>query len=87
MLKVIWGEIAKESYFNELERINIYHTNREVKNFINLVDELIFNLRTKVLLGKVSKKTKINSFVISKQTTLFFDLDKENSRIELLLFW
>ena len=86
-MEIIWGEKAKHSYFKELERINIYHSNKEVENFINLVDEVIYNIKTGVLEGKVSKKTKINSFVISKQTTLYFDINKEKSRVELLLFW
>ena len=44
-------------------------------------------IKVSVLEGKVSRATEINSLVISKQTTLFFGLDKNNSRLELLLFW
>lgn len=86
-MEVIWGEKAKHSYFKEIDRIAAYHSKKEVGNFINLVDDIIFNLKTNVLVGKVSQKTNINSFVISKQTTLFFDINKEKSRLEILLFW
>lgn len=87
MMEVLWGKKAEISYFKELERTDIYHSQKEVENFINLVDQIIFNLKTAVLEGKVSRKTKFNSFVISKQTTLYFDINKEKSRLELLLFW
>ena len=87
MLEVIWGEKAKYSYFDELERIDKFHSPKEIGDFINLVDEIIVDLKTEVLQVKPSEKTGIHSFVISKQTTLFFDIDKKNSRIELLLFW
>ena len=87
MMTVIWGEKAKYSYFKELDRINKFHNAKEVEKFINLVDEVIFDLRTGLIQVKPSQKTKISSFVISKQTTVFFDIDKKNSRIELLLFW
>ena len=76
ILEVVWGKKAENSYFKELERINNYHSQKEVENFKKLVLE-----------GKVSQKTKFNSFVISKQTTLYFDVNKEKSRLELLLFW
>jgi hypothetical protein len=38
-----------------------------------------------LLQGKISKSTKINSFVISKQTTLYFDINTEKSRIVIVL--
>ncbi|WP_240915481.1 hypothetical protein [Polaribacter sp. 20A6] len=87
MMEIIWGEKAKQSYFDELDRIYKLHSSKEVENFIILVDKIIYNLSTNLLQGKISKSTKINSFVISKQTTLYFDINKEKSRIELLLFW
>jgi|SaaInl0LU_22_DNA_1037365.scaffolds.fasta_scaffold25810_2 hypothetical protein len=86
-MDVIWGPKAKHSYFDELDRIHEFNTVKEVKEFINLVENVILNIRTGVLEGKVSRATEINSLVISKQTTLFFGLDKNNSRLELLLFW
>tara|TARA_R110002072_G_scaffold147671_2_gene294962 strand:- start:6097 stop:6417 length:321 start_codon:yes stop_codon:yes gene_type:complete len=87
ILEVVWGKKAENSYFKELEIINNYHSQKEVENFKKLVDQIIYNLKTSVLEGKVSQKTKFNSFVISKQTTLYFDVNKEKSRLELLLFW
>ena len=86
-MDVIWGIKAKHSYFDELERIHTFHIVKEVEKFIHLVERVILNLRSGVLKGIVSSTLDINSLVISKQTTLFFALDKSNSRLELLLFW
>ena len=45
MMDVIWGAKAKHSYFDELDRINKFHTVREVEKFINLVEEVIFEFK------------------------------------------
>ncbi len=33
-MDVIWGAKAKHSYFDELDRINKFHTVREVEKFL-----------------------------------------------------
>ena len=86
-MKVVWTKLAEDSYTKELDFIEKKWTFKEVNNFMDLVDEFIKKLEYGVLLGKISSKTNMHSFVISKQTTLYFDYYKDRDLIELLLFW
>lgn len=86
-MEVIWSKHAKHSFSDELEFILLKWSLKEVENFITLVETHIEKLKSGTIEGQVSRKTKIRRLVISKQTTLFFELNKEANRIELLLFW
>ena len=82
---IIWTDLAKFSYIEELEYIYHKWNTNETEKFAILVNDFIESLKSGVLLGKTSDLTKIRSFVISKQTTLYFEFHK--NKIELLLFW
>lgn len=86
-MTVIWTKHAKFSFNEELEFIVKKWNEKEVEGFIQLVDDFIKKLKTGILQGKISPKTNIRSFVISKQTTLFFTINENSKTIVLLLFW
>ena len=86
-MKIVWTEKAELSYAKELENISKKWTNKEVGNFMNLVDEFIKKLETGLIEGKISSKRNVRSFVISKQTTLYFSVNKNERVINLILFW
>lgn len=86
-MKVIWTPNAELSFSKELESISKKWTITEVINFMDLVDNFIQKLESGIIQGKVSSQTNMRSFVISKQTTLFFDVFDDIQTIELLLFW
>lgn len=54
---------------------------------MDLVDTIIEKLESEIIQGKISAKTNMRSFVISKQTTIYFDVFEDIQTIELLLFW
>jgi len=86
-MNVIWTPSAELSYAEELKKISEKWTITEIINFMDLVDSFIDKLESGILQGKVSSKTNMRSFVISKQTTLYFDVFEDIQTIELLLFW
>ncbi len=86
-MDIIWGKKAKVSYTEELEFILVKWNLKEVKKFTLLVNSKLEVLKTGKLEGRISKRSQIRSVVVSKQTTLFFDINKKENRIELLLFW
>ena len=86
-MKVLWTLNAEISYSKELENIHKNWTTTEVLNFMDLVEGFIEKLESGIIQGKVSPQTNMRSFVISKQTTLFFDVFEDIKTIELLLFW
>ena len=77
-MKVVWTKTAELSYFRELNFIAEKWSKREVENFMNLVDEFVKKLESKTLQSKVLSHENLRSFVISKQTTLFFNLKSES---------
>ena len=86
-MKIVWNESAELSFSDEIEFIGKKQTDSEVVNFIDLVDAFVKKLEIGIIEGKISKSTNIRSFVISKQTTLFFEIIKERNTVILLLFW
>ena len=86
-MNVLWTPTAELSYAKELEKISEEWSISEIINFMNLVDDFIKKLESGIIEGKVSQKTNLRSFVISKQTTLYFDVFEDTQIIELLLFW
>lgn len=86
-MKVIWTPNAELSFAKELEYISKKWTMTEVINFMDIVDNFIEKLESGIIQGKISATTNMRSFVISKQTTLFFDVFDDTQTIELLLFW
>jgi len=86
-MKVIWSIEGRNSYNKELEFIFEKWNINEVEKFIILVDKFVKQLKTGVLKGKHLFNNNLRSFVISKQTTVFFDYHKDKGLIELLLFW
>jgi len=86
-MQVVWGKNARLTYLDELDYIFKKWNYKEVKNFVNLVTDFIKNLEFGVIQGKISFKQNLRSFVISKQTTVYFDVNNKENRIEILLFW
>ncbi|MBC8753338.1 hypothetical protein H2O64_01565 [Kordia sp. YSTF-M3] len=86
-MNVIWTPTAELSYAKELDKINKKWSVNEIMDFMNLVDDFVKKLESGIIEGKVSQKTNLRSFVISKQTTLYFDVFEDTQTIELLLFW
>ncbi|WP_127845958.1 hypothetical protein [Psychroflexus aestuariivivens] len=87
LYEINWTELADTSYNQELEFIYKKWNTKEVLKFMDLVDHCIINLRSGMVAGKNSQKTGFKSLVISKQTTLFYELLEDNYQINLLLFW
>lgn len=86
-MNVIWTPTAELSYAKELDKISKKWSINEIIDFMNLVDDFVKKLESGIIEGKISQKTNLRSFVISRQTTLYFDVFVDTQTIELLLFW
>ena len=86
-MTIFWTETAKLSYAEELDFIYRKWGNKEVEKFIELSEEFLHILKSGLVEGKPTKKHTVKLFVISKQTTLVYKIDKSQNRIELILFW
>ena len=87
MVEIFWTDEAYRTYDAELDFINKKWNLAEVVNFDKLVDDFINILKTGVLQGKQFSNTNTYSFVISKQTTVYYNVYNLGTKINLLLFW
>ena len=86
MYSILWLHEAEISYYEELDFIYEKWNIIEVENFTVLVYDFLEILSKKPTIGIYSKKCDAYSFVISKQTTLFYKVIENELKIEPLLF-
>ena len=85
--QIIWSTLSLKSYWEELDFIFNKWGIDEADKFEILVDDYLATLSSGTITSRYSEKTSIQSFVISKQTTLFYIERIPINKIELLLFW
>ena len=76
--KIIWEDSAKDSYFDELEFILSKWNLNEIYKFEELVTTTLKLLSKKAHIANYSKETDLFRLIISKQTTLYFELIVNN---------
>lgn len=84
--KIIWTFSALNSYHEEIDYILFKWNLKEVIKFEKLVINEIIRVSKNPLIGKLSINNTY-SLTISKQTTLFYKINKNSNLIELMLFW
>ena len=83
---VEWTDLAKETYFAEIDFIYQKWNSKEVVKFEYLVEIEINRISKNPLIGKL-EFGNCYVLIISKQTTLFYRIKNEIQSIELILFW
>nr|WP_315158358.1 type II toxin-antitoxin system RelE/ParE family toxin [uncultured Flavobacterium sp.] len=83
----IWQPIAEYTFFEEIDFILLKWNVKEAQKFKDLVDENLLRLSKNPAIGNYKKELKIYSILISKQTTLYYDFDKNTKIIDLYVFW
>jgi hypothetical protein len=84
---IFWNKSAHTTYFNELDFIFLKWNEKEVFKFEELVEIEINRLKINPFIGIYNENLGIYSLVISKQTTLYYRLDKVTNNVELIVFW
>ena len=85
--KVIWEQSSELTYELEIDYILFKWNYKEVQKFQNLVLESLDRLSLNPFIGKYNSNLKLHSITISKQTTLYYRINKRSKIIELYLFW
>lgn len=86
-MDVYWTSTANVSINEEVEFILVKWNLKEVNKFIKLVDDFTKSLSENPYLGKKSLKKGIRVFVLSKQTTVIYEVFEDLNRIDLQYFW
>jgi len=84
--KIDWTFSALNSYEEEIDFIYLKWNLKEVLKFEKLVIIELERLSKNPTLG-ILKSENIYTFILSKQTTLFYRINSNALSIELLLFW
>ena len=84
---VRWDLVAINSLAEESEFILKKWNFSEVENFHALVELSLERLSANRTIGIYNSVLKVYSFVISRQTTLYYTLNENNKTIELHVFW
>ena len=87
MVIIKYSELAEETFDQEIDFIISKWNLLESKKFVILVNDCLDTLSKSYEIGKYNALYNHYSFVISKQTTLFYKYNETLSSIELILFW
>ncbi|WMW78428.1 hypothetical protein RF683_02990 [Flavobacterium sp. 20NA77.7] len=83
--KIVWVPLAVETYMKEIDFIFLKWNQKEVDDFVMLVDENLKRLSINPLIGQTHKN--VYKLVISKQTSLFYRIIEKEKKVELVYFW
>lgn len=85
MVQIIWTELAKLEYWENIEYLEREWTLNDVYNFMDKTDDLIRLLAKQNLIFKPTNYKDIFQVPVTKQVTLFYKIEDFN--VELLRFW
>lgn len=87
--KINWTPKALDSYLSNIEYLQKRWTEREIKNFVAVVEKKIKTLSGHPEIGspKNKKQQNIRHTVIHKRVSLIYQYKPLKKEIDLLLFW
>ena len=83
--KIVWVPLAVETYMEEIDFIYLKWNQKEVDDFVMLVNENLKRLSINPLIGQIHKN--VYKIVISKKTSLFYRIIEKDKKVELVYFW
>ena len=84
--KVRWTKEANETFDKIIEYLENRWTDREIVNFVNKTNQVLKQISEQPEMFKPSFKMKIRMGIITKQTSIFYQIDNQNKTIVLLSF-
>lgn len=83
--QIIWSPQANDSYQQILEYLKNRWTEREINNFIERTEKVLFFISQNPLLYRYSKHDDSYKCVVTEQTSLIYQINQD--KVELLYFW
>ena len=84
-MNIIWSELAKEDYWNNIDYLLNRWTTKEATHFINQVDDYLKIIAHKPKTFSPTKYKNIHAVPVVSQITLYYRVKANN--IELVRFW
>jgi len=85
--KIRWTEEAIETFDKIIEYLENRWTDREIVKFVNKTNQILTQISEHPEMCKSSFKMKIRMGIITKQTSIFYQIDIQNKTIVILSFW
>ncbi len=86
MKTIVWTETAEKSYRNNLEYLSEYRSKKEIKTFIDKVDEAVSNITLNPFIGSISDdNVHYRKYLIVPQIYLYYRATSK--MIYLVSFW
>ena len=87
-MTISWTPKARSSYAEVLSYLEKTWTEKEIKNFINKVDQLLNQIEQNPEMFEESKRMKnIRKGFISRYYTLYYRIKPRSKELQLLVFW
>lgn len=83
--QIIWSPQANQTYLLILEYLQKKWTEREINNFIERTEKVLFFISQNPLLYRYSKQNDSYKCVVTEQTSLIYQIKQD--KVELLSFW
>jgi plasmid stabilization system protein ParE len=87
MYSIHWSKLAELTFSEEMDFIFEKWNQKEVDKFGLLVQNCLQSISENPKIGKNESENQVYSFVISKQTIIYFKISEIELRIDLILFW
>lgn len=87
MYSIHWSKLEEITFSEEMDFIFEKWNQKEVHKFGLLVQNCLQSISENPKIGKNESENQVYSFVISKQTTIYFKIPEIELRIDLILFW
>ncbi len=82
MKEVVWSPIAAHSYRKNIEYLKTHWTKKEIKHFIDKVDEVIFSIQENHNIGKICEiNPHYRQILVVKQITLYYRVAPDYIRL------
>jgi len=87
-MKISWTPTARITYFEVLDYLAEKWTIREIKNFVDEVENVLSQIAEHPYIFEATRKSKhIRKGFITKHNALYYRVKPRKKEIELITFW
>jgi hypothetical protein len=86
MRNEIWTETASFEYDHNIDYVLKRWSEKEALRFIDKVESILYDIKKGTVEYPLTEKDDVRKCVVTKQITLFYEIDMDNNLV-LLSFW
>ncbi len=83
--EIVWSPKALQKFEHNISLLQANWTDREIANFVNRVNDILYNIRSNPGMYRKSGKGKVREVVITRQIILLYETKR--NKVELLTFF